>query len=159
MAPKVGGLQVSVKTTDFDRLVNAIASVRTASILLIYRDYYQYLRPVLRARYDRISAETEYSQAWMGTTQKVSGRVRGEDALWGVDSGALYSDLTNNVKINQAGLEVFSDLPYAERILDLMATKGPYAPYHLWFVDDLDIEALEEIVEKRTRQFLGGAGA
>jgi hypothetical protein len=150
-----GGLQVSVKADDFTKLVSAIASVRTAGILLVYRDYYQYLRPTLKARYDRISAETEYSQAWMGTTQKVSGRVRGVDALWGRDSGNLYNDLTNNVKINQDGLEVFSDLPYAERILDLMATKGPYAPYHLWFVDDLDIDELERIVEKRTRQFLG----
>lgn len=151
-----GTFNVTVDYKDYDRLSKAVAAVRASGILLIYRDYYRYFRPVLKARYDRVSQETPYSPGWIGTKQTVSGRVRGKDALWGIDSGALYRDLTDQVKITNAGIEVYSDLPYAERIMDLMAKKSPYASEGgLWFVDELDVDKLEEIAADYLEKALG----
>lgn len=155
MPAQGAGFRVTVDYDDYKRLVTAVTSVRSSGILLIYRDFYQAFRPVLRSRYDRVSAETEYSKKWQGTKQEYSGLIRGETALWGQDSGALYQDLTNNVKITNVGIEVFSDLPYAGGILNLMASKGPFAPYGIFFLDSTDLDELEEIIQKRMRQFLG----
>jgi hypothetical protein len=149
------GFNVTVDYEDYLRLASAIANVKTASILLVYRDFYRYFREVLRERYDRASRETPYSPGWIGTVQEVSGRTRGVDALYGIDSGALYSDLTNNVKITTGGIEVYSDQEYAARIMDLFAQKSPYAPYGLWTMEAEDVDKLEEILEQRIEQFLG----
>jgi hypothetical protein len=155
MTTAANGFRVTVDYKDYQRLINAVTTVRASGILLIYRDYYRYLRPVLKARYDRAAQETPYSKRWTGTVQEVSGRTRGKDALYGIDSGNLYRDLTEQVKITNAGIEVYSDLPYAEQIMNLFALKGPYAPFGLWYVDGLDVEALEDIATKRLKQFMG----
>jgi hypothetical protein len=149
------GFSVTVDYDDYSRLAAALANVKTASILLVYRDFYRYFREILRERYDRASRETPYSPQWKGTVQAYSGRVRGEDALYGIDSGALYRDLTNNVKITSGGIEVYSDQEYASRMMDLFAQKGPYAPYGLWTMEAEDVDQLEEILEARMVQFLG----
>jgi hypothetical protein len=150
-----GAFTVTVDYKDYERLTQAVATVRASGILLIYREYYRYFRPVLKARYDRASQETPYSKNWIGTKQEISGRTRGKDALYGIDSGNLYRDLTEQVKITNAGIEVFSDLPYAGSIMNLFASKGPYAPFGLWYVDDLDVDKLEEISTEYLQKALG----
>jgi hypothetical protein len=144
--------QFSVKSTDYTLLAQAIADVRKNGILLIYRDIYRYMRERTADRYRRAAAQTPYARASIGTRQTVSGKIRGKDAQFGIDSGALFKQLTQNVKIDDRGIFIYSDLAYSAKVMELFARKGPFAPDSPLFVNDDDLSFMSEVIAKRIQQ-------
>jgi hypothetical protein len=142
----------TLNSTDYDLLGQAIAEVRQSGILLIYRDIYRYMRERTADRYRRAARETPYARRSIGTRQAVSGRIRGRDALFGIDSGKLYGQLVNNVKIDSRGIFMYSDLAYSGKIMELFARKGPFAPDSPLFVDDDDLTFIGGVIANRINQ-------
>jgi hypothetical protein len=142
----------NLNSTDYQLLGAAIAEVRQQGILLIYRDIYRYMRQRTADRYRRAAKDTPYARASIGTRQAVSGRIRGRGALFGIDSGKLFGQLTNNVKIDNRGIYIYSDLAYAGKIMELFARKGPFAPDSPLFVDDDDLIFVGNVIADRVNQ-------
>jgi hypothetical protein len=142
----------SLNSTDYTLLNQAITEVRQNGILLIYRDIYRYMRQRTADRYRRAARETPYSRRSIGTKQAVSGRIRGRGALFGIDSGKLFGQLTNNVKIDNRGIFIYSDLAYSGRVMELFARKGPFAPDSPLFVDDDDLIFVGNVIADRVNQ-------
>lgn len=142
----------TLNSTDYNLLASAIADVRQNGILLIYRDIYRYMRDRTAERYLRAARETPYAARSFGTKQRVSGRTRGKDAQFGIDSGALFRQLTQNVKIDDRGIFMYSDLAYSIRIMELFARKGPFAPNSPLLVDDDDLAFMGKVIADRINQ-------
>lgn len=142
----------SLNSTDYTLLAQAIAEVRQNGILLIYRDIYRYMRQRTADRYRRAAKETPYARRSIGTKQAVSGRIRGRGALFGIDSGKLFGQLTSNVRIDDRGIFIYSDLSYAANIMELFARKGPFAPDSPLFVDDDDLSFVGGVIADRMNQ-------
>ncbi|MGL5719903.1 MAG: hypothetical protein ACRCYP_03810 [Alphaproteobacteria bacterium] len=138
------GLQV--ESSDLDRLDQAITRIRTTGAPIAYKRFYQDFRETIADRYRQASRETQYAPSWVGTKQRVSGRIRGRNSLYGIDSGALFSQIVNNVRIDRNGLMVYSDLNYAKFIMDRFAQKGPFAPRPPIFMNEDDIQGLGTII-------------
>jgi hypothetical protein len=142
----------SLNSTDYTLLNQAITEVRQNGILLIYRDIYRYMRQRTADRYRRAARETPYARRSIGTKQTVSGRIRGRGALFGIDSGKLFGQLTNNVKIDNRGIFIYSDLAYSGRVMELFARKGPFAPDSPLSVDDADLDFIGGVIADRVNQ-------
>jgi hypothetical protein len=138
---------IAIDTTNLKKFALRLKEVRKLGILDIYREFYKYYRAKTRARYIRASQETPYAPSSIGR-RKRNGSIIGEGSLFGIDTSALFQDFTENVKIDDSGLRVWSDRIYAGYIEMLFQEKGPYAPEGVLFVDDQDLEALEFIMEK-----------
>jgi hypothetical protein len=138
---------ISIDTTNLKKFALRLKEVRKLGILDIYREFYKYYRAKTRARYIRASQETPYAPSSIGR-KKRNGSIIGEGSLFGIDTTALFQDFTENVKIDDSGLRVWSDRIYAGYIEMLFEEKGPYAPDGVLFVDDQDLETLEFIMEK-----------
>lgn len=143
-------------STDYERLAQAIAEVRQSGILLIYRDIYRHLRQRTADRYRRAARETPYARRSIGTKQRVSGQIRGKGALYGIDSGALFNQLVNKVKLDERGIFMYSDLAYAGRIMELFARKGPFSPDSPLFVDEDDLDVIGQIIADRIQKAIEG---
>jgi hypothetical protein len=138
---------ISVDTSNLKKFAQRLKEVRKLGILDIYREFYQYYRAKTRARYLRAASETPYAPSSLGR-RKRNGEIITEGSLFGIDTTALFNDFTQNVKIDDSGLRVWSDRVYAGYIEMLFQEKGPFAPDGVLFVDDGDLETLEFIVEK-----------
>lgn len=138
---------IYIDTTNLKKFALRLKEVRKLGILDIYREFYKYYRTKTRARYIRASQETPYAPSSIGR-KKRNGSIIGEGSLFGIDTTALFQDFTENVKIDDSGLRVWSDRIYAGYIEMLFQEKGPYAPEGVLFVDDQDLETLEFIMEK-----------
>jgi hypothetical protein len=145
---------LQVEGADLDRLSQAITRIRTTGAAIAYKKFYQDFRQKTAERYRQASRETKYAPSWVGTKQRVSGRVRGRNAQYGIDSGALFSQIINNVRISQDGLMVYSDLNYAKFIMDRFAQKGPFAPRSVIFMDDDDIAGLEQTIAQTMNKII-----
>lgn len=144
---------LSVDTSNLSRFAKRLKEVRSLGILDIYRKFYQYYRIKTRARYLKAAQETPYAPSSIGR-RKRSGEIIGEGSLFGIDTTALFNDFTQNVKIDDSGLRVWSDRVYAGYIEMLFQEKGPYAPEGVLFVDDDDLETMEFIIEKELLEAL-----
>lgn len=149
----------NLDATDYKLLANAIADVRKRGILLIYRDIYRHMRQQTADRYRRAAKETAYARASLGTRQTVSGKIRGKGAQFGIDSGALFRQITQNVKIDDRGIFIYSDLAYSARIMELFARKGPFAPDSPLFVDETDLSVIGGIIAERVQKAVEDRGA
>ena len=149
----------NLDATDYTLLGEAIAEVRQSGILLIYRDIYRYMRERTADRYRRAARDTPYAARSIGTKQTVSGKVRGRGALFGIDSGKLFGQITQNVKIDDRGIYIYSDLNYAGKIMELFARKGPFAPDSPLFVDDDDLRFVGGVIAGRVNMAIAGKWA
>ena len=113
----------------------------------LYRRFNVYYRDKVASRYVFASQVTRYAKSSAGTRQKRSQRIRGESppggALFGIDSGDLFKDTTQRLKISQQGaIEVYSDKVYAATIFALFEAKGPFEE-GLFQVDEDDLNYLD----------------
>lgn len=140
-------------TTNLKKFALRLKEVRKLGILDIYRQFYQYYRTKTRARYLRASQETPYAPSSIGR-RKRNGTIITEGSLFGIDTTALFQDLTQNVKIDDSGLRMWSNQIYAGYVEMLFQEKGPFTPNGVLFVDNNDLEALELIMEKELLEAL-----
>lgn len=132
-----------------------VAAVKRVGILDVYRKWYEYLRPILKERFDRGSRTTPYAPSSIGQ-KKRSGEVIGAGSLYNRDTDALYESVTRNVKLDaQTGIEIRSDVPYAGFALKRFTEKGGLAPEGLLSVSRDDIGELETILLKEYEAALG----
>lgn len=141
-----------VESDDLDRLSATLYDIQNLSFLVLYSDFYRYFRVKTQQRYQFAARNTPYATSSLGRKQRHSGKIMGQDALFGIDSEALYKDLTQRVKITADGLNIYSDQPYAAYILDLYRQKGPYSPNDILFMDDEDFDEIELAIERRVIQ-------
>jgi hypothetical protein len=141
-------IELSVDQRSADDLAALISGVIDDGILRNYRDFYNYHRNKTAQRYRIAAANTQYASSSKGRKKPVSGR-RVPDGAFGIDSGRLFSDTVNNRRITRdEGLTYYSDLSYSAYVMARFAQKGPFAPDDVLFIDDSDIEALEEIASE-----------
>lgn len=140
---------VYIDTTNLQRFAKRLKEVRKLGILDIYRRFYQYYRAKTRARYLRAAQETPYAPGGIGR-RKRNGTIITEGSLFGVDTGAMFTDYTQNVKIDDSGLRVWSEQFYAGFVELKFQQKGPYAPEGVLFVNDNDLIELEFIIQQET---------
>jgi hypothetical protein len=126
-------------------VVDLIAQIKASGQLKNYRDFYGYHRNITASRYRQAAAATPFAKGSLGRKKPKSGRTV-PDGFFGIDSGALFSDVVNNRRITEDGLTYFSELEYSAYIMALFAEKGPFAPNSVLFIDDSDLEKAEEIV-------------
>lgn len=138
---------ISVDTSNLKKFAQRLKEVRKLGILDIYRKFYQYYRAKTRARYIQAANQTPYAPSSIGR-RKRNGEIITEGSLFGIDTSALFNDFTQNVRIDDSGLRVWSDRVYAGYIEMLFQEKGPFAPEGVLFVDDGDLETLDFIIEK-----------
>ena len=66
--------------------------------------------------------EREHYQL-VGKTTRYSSPKRAGDDGWGVDTGALFRDLTNNIQVDGASLRIGSDIVYGAALEELLGRK------------------------------------
>ncbi|MBD2365254.1 hypothetical protein H6G36_29560 [Anabaena minutissima FACHB-250] len=136
-----------IDTTNLQKFTQRLKEVRKLGILDIYRRFYQYYRTKTRDRYIRASLETPYAPSSIGK-RKRNGTIITEGSLFGIDTTAMFSDYTQNVKIDDSGLRVWSEQFYAGFVEMKFQEKGPYAPEGILFVDNNDLIELELIIQE-----------
>ncbi|ALF52253.1 hypothetical protein ACX27_04315 [Nostoc piscinale CENA21] len=136
-----------VDTTNLSKFALRLKEVRKLGILDIYRRFYQYYRTKTRDRYIKASLETAYAPSSIGR-RKRNGTIISEGSLFGIDTTAMFNDYTQNVKIDDSGLRVWSEQYYAGFVEVLFQEKGPFAPEGVLFVDDNDLIELELIIQE-----------
>jgi len=134
-----------VDVSGVKKFAKRLKQVREFNILDIYRRYYQYYRRKTRARFLKAAQETPYAESSLGK-KKRNGTIITQDSFFGIDTTALFQDVTQNVKIDDSGLRVWSNQIYAGYIENLFQEKGPYAPEGILFVDEDDLVDLEVII-------------
>jgi hypothetical protein len=144
---------IYIDTTSLKKFALRLKEVRKLGILDIYRQFYQYYRAKTRDRYLRAAQQTPYAPSSIGR-RKRNGTIITEGSLFGIDTTALFQDFTQNVKIDDSGLRVWSEQIYAGYIEMLFQEKGPFAPDGVLFVDDNDLQTLEFIMEKELLEAL-----
>lgn len=148
-------IKITVDSAPVDAaLKDLLDRVRNLGILNIYKDFYTYFRDRTIDRYLEAATETPFAPASIGK-RRPSGDIITENSLFGIDTEALFNDLTQNVLIRDEGLYVWSDLPYARYIHRKFEEKGPFAPQGVLFVKEDDIEKLEEIILERYEEGFG----
>lgn len=143
-----------VDTSNIKNFTKRLKQVKSFNILDIYRRYYQYYRRKTRARYLQAAQDTPYAESSLGK-HKRNGTIITQDSFFGIDTTALFQDFTQNVKIDDSGLRVWSDQIYAGYINNLFAEKGPFAPEGVLFVDDNDLVELEVIILQEYEEGFG----
>ncbi|KYC42099.1 hypothetical protein WA1_19050 [Scytonema hofmannii PCC 7110] len=143
---------IYVDTTNLQKFAKRLKEVRKLGILDIYRRFYQYYRTKTRARYLRAAQETPYAPASLGR-RKRNGTIITEGSLFGIDTGAMFEDYTQNVKIDDSGLRVWSEKFYAGLVEMKFQEKGP-APEGVLFVDDNDLIEMEFIIQGEVSEAL-----
>lgn len=138
-------LSYTVKLSNLNRIADTgFFDIQSAQL---YKDLYSHLKIKIRNRYLLNSIYTPYAAASIGTKQRISGLTRGIDAKFGIDSGDLLHDISNNVKISKIdGIMIYSDLVYAKYIDTLFTEKGKYSPDSNIFIDDDDLQFIEDLV-------------
>ena len=144
---------VYVDTSNLKKFALRLKQVRQLGILDIYKEFYRYYRQKTRARYLRAAQETPYAPASIGR-RKRNGSIITEGSLFGIDTGAVFEDYTQNVKIDDSGLRVWSDQIYAGYVEMLFQEKGSYSPEGVLLVDNNDLDQLEYIIEKELLEAL-----
>jgi hypothetical protein len=137
---------IYIDTTNLKQFTQRLKEVRKLGILDIYRRFYQYYRIKTRARYLRAAQETPYAPSSIGR-RKRNGEIIGDASLFGIDTTAMFSDYTQNIRIDDSGLRVWSEQFYAGFVEILFQEKGPYAPDGVLFVDENDLIELEFIIQ------------
>ena len=138
---------VYVDTTSLKQFTQRLKEVRKLGILDVYRRFYQYYRAKTRARYLRAAQETPYAPSSIGR-RKCNGTIITEGSLFGIDTTAMFQDYTQNIKIDDSGLRVWSEQFYAGFVEMLFQEKGPYSPDGVLFVDENDLIELEFIIQE-----------
>ena len=139
---------VSLNKRDITDLGLLVLEVTESGRLKNYSDFYGYHRNKTAERYRIAAAKTPYAASSKGRKKPKSGR-KIPDGFFGIDSGALFSDTVNNRKITpEDGLIYYSDLSYSAYVMAKFAEKGPYAPNDVLFIDDGDLDKLEDIVSE-----------
>ncbi len=143
-----------IDVANVQNFVRRLKEVRKFNILDIYKRFYQYYRRKTRARYLKAAQDTPYAESSLGR-KKRNGTIITQDSLFGIDTTALFQDFTQNVKIDDSGLRVWSDLVYAGYIENLFQEKGPYAPEGVLHVDEDDLVELEVIILQEYQEGFG----
>lgn len=143
-----------IDTKNIKKFAKRLKEVREFGILDIYRRFYQYFRDKTKLRYYQAAVKTPYAESSLGR-RKRNGSIITQDSLFGIDTTALYQDLTRNVKIDDSGLSVWSNQFYAGYINRLFEEKGPYSPNGVLFVDEADLMELEEIIMEEYEEGFG----
>ena len=141
-------ITVSLNKRDITDLGLLVLEVTESGRLKNYSDFYRYHRNKTAERYRIAAARTPYAASSKERKKPKSGR-KIPDGFFGIDSGALFSDTVNNRKITpEDGLIYYSDLSYSAYVMAKFAEKGPYAPNDVLFIDDGDLDKLEDIVSE-----------
>jgi hypothetical protein len=139
------GIGFSLESDDIQRLITALDKLRDRPIANSFRQIYQYHRQKTAERYRIAARATPFAEGSKGRRKPKSGRLI-PDGAFGIDSGALFSDLVNNIEIFAGEIYYYTDLDYAGYMLALFAEKGPFAPENILFFDKEDIDKIVEIV-------------
>lgn len=141
-----------VDTENLKQLISQLKEIRKLGILDIYRKFYEYYRIKTKARYVKAAVETPYAPSSIGR-RKRNGTIISEGSLFGIDTTAMFRDYTENVRIDDSGMRVWSEQFYAGFVEMKFQEKGPYAPEGVLFVDDNDLIEMELIIEKELVKF------
>lgn len=136
-----------IDTSELKQFTKRLKEIRKLGILDIYRRFYQYYRVKTKTRYIRASLETPYAPSSIGR-RKRNGTIISEGSPFGIDTTAMFKDYTQNIKIDDSGLRVWSDQIYAGFVEMKFQEKGPYAPQGVLFVDENDLIELELIIHE-----------
>jgi hypothetical protein len=139
MARRIAVLEVD---PGFDQKV--INAVRKASLLNVYRRWYEYYRPKLKERFKEGSKTTPYAESSLGK-RKRSGEIIRQvpQSLFNQDTLKLYNSVIRDVKISDYGLDIKTDVSYAPYALAKFKQKGSLAPQGLFTLDRDDVSNLE----------------
>ena len=141
-----------VAEIDTGELQADLVRVTKISPTRVYRKFWRrHFQEKLKRRYAFAAQETPYAESTIGRVKPVSRAVSGggDDPGFGIDSGALYRDLTGqtgNVLFTERELGLFSDLPYASYIEGLFSEKGPFSPDGVLGYDEEDLKILEGLL-------------
>lgn len=135
-----------VPLNEIPDLQTQLDKLQQFKVLNVWRLFYIYYRKKLVERYGRAMRETPFAPSMHGRRKPKSKRLI-PDGMFGVDSGALYADLTQNVRLRANELSVWTDLSYAEYVLAKFARKGPYAPDSILFTTEEDMLRLSKIID------------
>ena len=109
----------------------------------------KHLRPKIRRKYLDASARTPYALSSYGK-RKRSGSII-PDGRYGIDTKALYRDVTERPEINSAMIVIGSSLDYASRMDMLFREKSPY-PDGVWNTDTQDEAKLKSVISNEIRK-------
>lgn len=143
----MGELKIKAVFQTADLADKLSKEVREVGILDVYKRFYEYYRPILAERFDIGSETTPYEPSSLGR-KKRSGEIIKQVPLskFNKDTMALYNSVTQNVKITDDGMEIRTDVPYAEWALSKFKRKGDLAPEGLFYVDNFDLDVLDTIL-------------
>lgn len=148
-------ITITAKSAPF-ALAEVSEAVKRVGMLKVYKRWYEYYRPKLKARFDEGSRTTPYAPSSLGK-RKRSGEIIKQvpQSLFNRDTGALYNSMTKDVKITRGGVEIHSDIDYAPYALDKFTKKGSLAPEGLLQVNQGDIDEMESILLEEYEDAIG----
>lgn len=129
--------------SDLPAVQQALELYQRRGVTQALENWLFYFQDKTDARYQEASEETPYAPASIGTTQEFSGRIRGYDAKFGIDSGRLKEEVINSITFTPEGVTSLTTLDYAEYVLGLIQKKGPFEEGIL-FIDAEDARRLEQ---------------
>lgn len=144
---------VRVDTSNIKNFVKRLKEVRQVNILDIYRRFYKHYRAKTAQRFLTAANETPFAPSSIGR-RRPSGDIITNNSLYGIDTGTVFYDFTNNVKIDDGGLVVWSDAFYAKHLEANFQKKSPYAPEGVLHVDKGDLAVLERIIMEEVKEGL-----
>ena len=146
----------AVITLDEGQSQRIFKAVKSARMLDVYKRWYAYYRPKLKARFDEGSKTTPYADSSLGKFKRSGERIKQvPQSLFNQDTLALYNSVINDSKISESGLELVTNVSYAPYALDKFTKKGSLAPDGVFKVTQDDISELESILLETYEEILG----
>lgn len=148
--------KIPVQVLDDGQALKIVQAVKRVGMLNVYSRWYEYYRPILKARFDEGSKTTPYAESSLGK-RKRSGEIIKQvpQSKFNQDTGALYDSVTKDVKISKTGLDIETDVSYAPYALKHFKEKGALAPDGLFKLMPDDIDALELYLLEEYEDALG----
>jgi hypothetical protein len=148
--------RIPVKVLDEGQALKIVQAVKRVGMLNVYSRWYEYYRPILKARFDEGSKTTPYAESSLGK-RKRSGEIIKQvpQSKFNQDTGALYDSVTKDVKISNTGLDIETNVSYAPYALKHFTKKGSLAPEGLFKISQDDVNALELYLIEEYEDALG----
>jgi hypothetical protein len=148
--------RIPVKILDEGQALKIVQAVKRVGMLNVYSRWYEYYRPILKARFDEGSKTTPYAESSLGK-RKRSGEIIKQvpQSKFNQDTLKLYDSVTKDVKISNAGLDLETDVSYAPYALKHFTKKGSLAPDGLFKLTPDDIGTLELYLLEEYEDALG----
>lgn len=116
-------------------------------MLDVYKRFYKYYRPKIKARFDLGSQTTPYAPGSLGRRKRSGERIQQvPQSKFNQDTMALYTSVISNPTITKDSLVLKTDVDYANYALDKFKRKGGLAPDGVFVVTREDLDELDTIL-------------